>query len=118
MNLRGLAASGFRDRRPTELGDLGSVVSNEQGLNKISALSTLPQEPLSDGPSSDGPMRIVAQLVLRREERSLDIREAATGVDLLKALDLAPDDPERERCNRQDGTDGGARHLELGDARL
>ena len=36
-------------------------------------------------------MRIVAQLVPRREQRSLDIREAATGVDLLRALGLAPD---------------------------
>ncbi|MGQ0796662.1 MAG: hypothetical protein ACT4OI_02175 [Methanobacteriota archaeon] len=36
-------------------------------------------------------MRIVAELVPRREARSLEIREAGTGLDLLTVLDLAPD---------------------------
>lgn len=36
-------------------------------------------------------MRIVAELVPRREDRSVELRPGSTGLDLLNSLGLAPD---------------------------
>lgn len=49
------------------------------------------RERLSPGGPSVSHMQIVAELVPRRVERTVELRTGATGLDLLRSLGLPPD---------------------------
>jgi sulfur carrier protein ThiS len=91
LNLRGLAASGFRDRRHTGLGDLGKIrsVPQERRCNKCSdaGAATL----FLEATVPHDLMLITVELFSARRIETIEMPPNSTGLGLLKALKLAPD---------------------------